>query len=136
MPQVLIVDDDPSIRALLSKALSNMAEIHTATGWMDAMKALSVKRYDTILLDLHMPGVGGLALLDILSKKPGPNRETPVFVITADTTEGARAQALARNATYFLTKPLSIMTLRNLVEGVLKKHAFKGDPPSTGGSGH
>ncbi len=125
LPNLLIVDDDPSIRALLTKALQSLGEIQTATGGLEALKALSQKRFDCILLDLHMPGLGGIQVLDILAKKDGPNRGTPVYVLTADTTDEARVSAFKRSAVYFLTKPVSIMTLRTLVQGTLDLAAQK-----------
>src|SRR6185437_7383930 len=61
--------------------------------------------------------------------KPGPNRDTPVYVITADISEQARHRALQHHAVFLLTKPVPIATLTALVDSVLKKAAARAAPP-------
>jgi DNA-binding response OmpR family regulator len=68
-----------------------------------------------------MPVIDGFVLLHTLSSKPGPNRETPIYVITADTSDGARLKALKHRALFMLTKPVPIVTLVGLVSQTLKK---------------
>jgi CheY-like chemotaxis protein len=121
MATLLIVDDDPTLREMFARALSSLAEIEQAVGGVQALKLLSAKKYDLVLLDLHMPVVDGLVVLQTLVARPGANRETPVYVITADTSEQARLAALRRRATFFLTKPVSMKMLIGLVESVLKR---------------
>ncbi len=76
-----------------------------------------------------MPIVDGFVLLHTLAAKPGRNRETPIYVITADTSEQARVRALKRRAVFMLTKPVPIATLTSLVEAALKKAAARGSAP-------
>jgi CheY-like chemotaxis protein len=130
MPSFLIVDDDPTIRSLFARALSGRGDCEEAQGGADALRLLAARKYDLILLDLHMPGIDGFAILHVLATKPGPNRETPVFVVSADTTEQARIQALRRHAVFFLTKPVHIATLTALVDGSLKQTAARRAKPS------
>jgi CheY-like chemotaxis protein len=124
MASLLVVDDDPTIRLMFSRALASLGDIEEASGGIEALRLLGSKRYDVVLMDLHMPGVDGFAVLQALATKPGPNRDTPVYVITADTSEQARASAL-RRALFFLTKPVQISMLVTLIGAALQKRAAK-----------
>jgi CheY-like chemotaxis protein len=121
MPLLLLVDDDPTIRGMFARALQGKGEVEQAPGGVDALKLLASKKYDLILLDLHMPVIDGYMILQLLGSKPGPNRDTPIFIITADTSEQARIKALRRHAVFFLTKPVPIASLVALVDSALKK---------------
>lgn len=136
MAGILIVDDDPTIRAMFARALRALGEVEVAANGVEALRLLGAKRYGVILLDLHMPVVDGLVLLHTLSTKPGPNRDTPVYVITADTSEQARLRALRHHAVFLLSKPVPIATLTSLVESTLKKAAARaGSSPAEEGAG-
>ncbi len=132
MAGILIVDDDPTIRAMFSRALKDLGEIQQAANGAEALRHLGARKYDIVLLDLHMPIVDGFVLLHTLANKPGLNRETPIYVITADTSEQARIRALKRRAVYMLTKPVPIATLTALVESALRKAARGSQPPEAG----
>jgi DNA-binding response OmpR family regulator len=130
MPSLLLVDDDPNIRAMFARSLQAHGEIDQAGGGGDALRLLGSKRYDLVMLDLHMPVIDGWVVLQMLANRPGPNRDTPVFVITADTSDRARVEALRRKAVFFLTKPVHLATLTALIESALKKNANR--PPRPG----
>jgi CheY-like chemotaxis protein len=134
MSGILIIDDDPTIRAMFARALKPLGEVETAANGADALRFLGSKRYGVILLDLHMPVIDGFVLLHTLSARPGPNRETPIYVVTADNSEQARLRALKHRALFLLTKPVPIATLTGLVSATLKKaseHAHDGSTAST-----
>jgi CheY-like chemotaxis protein len=133
MAGILIVDDDPTIRAMFARALGALGEIEQAANGAEALRLLGAKRYGVVLLDLHMPIIDGFVILHTLANKPGPNRDTPVYVVTADTSEQARVRALRRHAVFLLTKPVPIATLMALVDAALKKAA--GDAPVSSGRG-
>lgn len=59
-----------------------------------------------ILLDLNMPGLNGFMVCDRLRQDPA-TREIPIIVLTADSTDQSRSQALELGATAYLTKPFS-----------------------------
>jgi CheY-like chemotaxis protein len=128
MPSLLVVDDDPTIRMMFGRALASLGEVDQAGGGLEALRLLAVKKYDLVLMDLHMPGIDGFAVLQALSAKPGPNKETPVYVITADTSEHARATAL-RRAVFFLTKPVQLTLLTTLLTAALNKKAKEAKGP-------
>jgi CheY-like chemotaxis protein len=121
MPSILVVDDDQSIRVMLARALRALGDVEQAGGGVEALKMLETKRYDCILLDLHMPGIDGFAVLQSLHAKPNANRDTPLIVITADPSDKARAQAFAAHAVFFVNKPLQLATLSVFVTSALQK---------------
>ena len=123
MAGILIVDDDPTIRTMFARALGGLGEVDQASNGGEALRMLGAKRYAIILLDLHMPVVDGFVVLHTLSNKPGLNKDTPIYVVTADTSDQARIRALRRHAVFLLTKPVPIATLTALVDSALKKAA-------------
>ncbi len=121
MLPILIVDDDATIREMFARSLASLGEIEQAPNGGDALRLLGLKKYGAMLLDLHMPMVDGFMVLQALSSKPGPNRDTPVLVVTADLSDSARVRALQRNAVFILTKPVSLGTVRALVQSAMHK---------------
>lgn len=121
MSTFLVVDDDPSIRTMFARSLSDLGEVDVAEGGRQAIGLLNAQRYEAVLLDLHMPGIDGFQVLEALAKEQNVNRETPVFVVTGDTSEQARLRALKLRSLLLLTKPVPLAMLRSLIEAQLKK---------------
>jgi CheY-like chemotaxis protein len=130
MAHLLIVDDDTEIRAMFVRALRSLGEIEEAGGGAQALRVLSAREFDCIVLDLHMPSVDGFAVLEALASKPGPNRDTPIFVVTADDSDQARLRALRQHAVFLLSKPVNLGTLSSLVRSALEKRASRSSPPA------
>jgi CheY-like chemotaxis protein len=130
MTSILVVDDDPTIRAMFARALQSLGEVEQASNGADALRLLGARKFSVVLLDLHMPVIDGFVILHTLATKQGPNRETPVYVVTADGSDQARIRALRRHAVFFLTKPVPIGTLVNLVGSTLKKSAERAATPA------
>lgn len=100
MSTVLVVDDEASARAALMRLLANEGFETVAAGdGVEALKALEVKTPDVILLDLVMPGMDGLELLDTLHRHP-QWKALPVVVLTglSDTQTVNRAHQLGAKA--------------------------------------
>jgi EAL domain-containing protein (putative c-di-GMP-specific phosphodiesterase class I)/ActR/RegA family two-component response regulator len=118
---VLIVDDNESNIALLKALIheEGLTRVFTETDSRKVRERLREHRPDLVLLDLHMPHVDGLQVLAQI-KAHAAGDYLPVLVLTADTTTGARDQALSHGAQDFLTKPFDAVetTLRiaNLLE--------------------
>ena len=106
--RILVVDDEPHIRRVLSTILTNdgfeVVEAKDGTEGMDAVQ--SDAEYDFILLDFMMPGATGL---EILARVRADSRraETPVIILTAKGQDTDREAAMAGGADDFLTKPFS-----------------------------
>lgn len=129
MAEILIVEDDLAIRKMFARTLAHLGNIDEAPDGLQAVKLLDSKKYDAILLDMHMSGMDGIGVLDDIEAKKGLNARTPVFVITADPSVATRAQAIHRSR-FYLQKPVKLQILTTLVMGVLPKSAQSQPAPS------
>ncbi|HEU5087326.1 MAG TPA: ATP-binding protein, partial [Roseiflexaceae bacterium] len=115
--RVLIVDDDATIRHLLSsfaEALGHQA--HVAASGADALAALGQHRFDVALLDIHMPSMDGLSLArEVLSRWPREGRPY-LIALTANALPEFRQACLDAGMDDFLSKPVTISTLQHVLE--------------------
>lgn len=128
--RALIVDDEPDIRELLSMTLEQMGlEAVTAAKLSRAKKLLETEHFDLCLTDMNMPDGNGLELVDyVQSILP----QLPIAMITAYGNMDIAVEALKKGAFDFVSKPLELMRLRNMVESALKlETATEKLPPST-----
>ena len=121
-PRILIVDDQDANVLLLERILAR-AGMSDVTGTTDPSQALRLFEElgpDLILLDLHMPGVDGFAILDSLRTAIPDGAFLPVLVLTADATSEARERALSAGAKDFVTKPFDrtevLLRIKNLLK--------------------
>ena len=122
-PLVLIVDDEPDIRELLEITLNRM-DIQTCCAEnIDVAKALLQQNvFDLCLTDMNLPDGNGLDLLDTIQAMPNP---IPVAVITAHGNMDTAILAMKKGAFDFVSKPVDLSALRNLVTSALKLSAPK-----------
>ncbi|MDH5446374.1 MAG: sigma-54 dependent transcriptional regulator [Gammaproteobacteria bacterium] len=114
----LIVDDEPDIRELLEITLSRMGiETTSAANLQQARTSLASNKYDLCLTDMRLPDGNGIDLVrDIQSQHP----ELPVAVITAHGNMQSAIEALKAGAFDFVSKPVDLSILRNLIETALR----------------
>jgi DNA-binding response OmpR family regulator len=118
-PHVLIVDDEENIRLTLSQALGTLpAEIDTAANGQEALDKLEQRTFAVILLDLRMPGMNGMQVLERLRES---RPEIPVIIITAHGTIESAVDAMQLGAIEFLQKPFVPDDVRRLVSRVLQR---------------
>lgn len=107
--RVLIVEDSPAMRHLLSIAVARLPEV-SIDEVGDGMAALKLLKggaaYDLVFLDLNMPVMDGMKLLGTLRGEPSASRTTVAVVTTSDSPETER-QARALGARYYVRKPVS-----------------------------
>jgi excisionase family DNA binding protein len=105
-PRVLVVDDEASIRELLSKTLA-LAEydVDTAPDGRTAIERLRIGHYDLLIADLKMPGLDGLALIREAKRL---NSDLPVIIITGFSTESSAIEAVNLGVAGYLTKPFRV----------------------------
>jgi two-component system nitrogen regulation response regulator NtrX len=117
MRTILIVDDEPSARYGMRRALEGNCRIVEAGSAGEARAALSGAHPDVILLDLVMPGEDGLSFLRWLREI---GDDTPVLIVTALDTAKTAVEALQCGATDYIVKGFDIEELRKRVANILK----------------
>jgi len=120
---ILVVDGDPIVRSVFAQALEPFGKVEVASNGLDALRLLATRKFDVVLLDLRVPVVDGFFILRTLATRPGPNAETPVYALTSDVSEQARARAMEEHAAFVLTKPVPVSTLTTLIGAALGKDA-------------
>lgn len=118
---ILVVDDDAAILRMYAMALGTLGEVVSAQSGAEALVFLEERRFDAMILDLFMPGIGGLDVLDRINEPKALNYSTPVFVVTADQSERSRVEAMKRRAIFQLTKPVPIRLLVEQVRAQLER---------------
>ena len=109
--QVLVVDDDASIRSMVQLMLSSEGyRVASAIDGQDALEQIVARRPDVVLLDLQMPVMSGWELLEALRER---HIDVPVVVMTA--AYRARAEAERHGAAGHLAKPFDIDDLLDVV---------------------
>jgi len=105
-PRVLVVDDEASIRDLLSKTLA-LAEydVDLAPDGRTALERLRILPYDLLITDLKMPGVDGLA---VIREARRLKADIPVIIITGFSTEASAIEAVNLGVSGYLTKPFRV----------------------------
>jgi len=114
---VLVIDDDPQNVDLISEVLQDVeVEIYTATDPRVGLELFSQKRPQIVLLDLVMPNISGMELLEkIVQADPAAD----VLLMTGDYSTESAVEAIQKGAGDYFTKPLDIGRLRSRVEGIL-----------------
>jgi len=112
--QVLIVDDEHSMRDFLQASLAARFTVFTASNVADALKILKAETIDLVLSDVQMPGRGGLDLLEDINSQL-TYMPTVIMMTAFGTIEGA-VQATTRGATDYLTKPFGLDQLNHVLD--------------------
>jgi CheY-like chemotaxis protein len=120
--RVLIVDDEESTRLLLARLLSTElgVEAQLAGTCEQALRFAEAAAYDAILLDLLMPGIGGLAVLERI-RASGPNAATPVIIVSVVSDRETLQRCLAAGASAYHVKPVRRAELIATVKAQLAK---------------
>jgi two-component system response regulator PilR (NtrC family) len=118
MPVTLVVDDEPDIRELLEITLSRMnIRACCAENLTEARKLLASHSFDLCLTDMRLPDGDGLELVDYIQAS---GLQLPVAVITAHGSMDIAIKAMKKGAFDFLSKPVDLVALRQLVNNALK----------------
>ena len=127
--KILIVDDEPDVRALVRSSLSfarqDLTPLEAADG-DEALLMIYSERPDLVVLDLAMPRRDGFALLEQVRQKT----DLPIIVLTARGLEEDKIKGLRLGADDYLTKPFSPRELVARIESVLRRSAPRA--PRTG----
>lgn len=110
--KVLHVDDDPMNLRVVQEILAAFGHQGViACSGEDALERLAVETFDLVLLDIHMPGMTGIQVIERLRKSDGPERSVPVIALTADIYSRRPAEYLALGFSDFVSKPILVSNL-------------------------
>lgn len=126
MNRVLIVDDEPQIRRVMRTALTaNGYEPYEARTGEEALEVLRDFSPDLILLDLNMPGMGGIDTC----RKIRTASDSAVIVLSVRDSEHDKIEALDAGADDYMTKPFSVNELMARIRANLRRVPNAGDEP-------
>ncbi|MBI3377407.1 MAG: response regulator [Nitrospirae bacterium] len=122
MPNILVVEDSPTMRQLIGFAMKRIAgsKVIEATDGVDALKKLSSEKIDLILADINMPVMDGLKLVSLVRGNP-IYKDIPIIIITTEGAEEDKKRALAIGANAYLPKPIQTQELIKLVNGFINQ---------------
>jgi len=118
--RILVADDNPTNREVIGKILERGG--HGATlveNGEQALDAIEQERFDLVLLDRNMPGMGGTEAVQAIRLMMRGRERLPVAILSADVTPEARSEALEAGADAFLPKPIEAMRLLKEVQALV-----------------
>jgi len=119
---VLVVDDEPGVRASIRVILEGTCEVLEAETGADALELLRAREVDLVMLDQRMPGEPGI---DVLPRVKAADPSTVVVLATAVHDVRTAVEALKRGAYDYITKPFDVDDILMLVERALEKRALE-----------
>lgn len=120
MAELLVVDDSKVMRDMIVACLRPDARLrfsHAASG-LEAIEQLSLRPFDLVVLDLNMPDIGGIEVVEFI-RGQDRLRHLPIIVVTTRGDEASRARVLAAGASRFLAKPFDPEVILAEVQGLL-----------------
>jgi DNA-binding NtrC family response regulator len=120
--RMLVVDDEPTLRLGFAYALAGEDHVvETAGTGRQALDTLAAREFDIVILDLRMPDIDGLGVIERLRSK---GNQIPVVLCTAALTPASALRAIQCNVVDFLMKPVRPADLRSIVDFVLEPGAM------------
>ena len=111
--RVLVVDDEPEVCGVLRDALLDSGySVKTAVSGREALGLIPVFQPDVVLLDVAMPGMSGVEILDQVRRE---HPRVAVIMVTANQEEAAARQMLARGAFDYVPKPFDLSVVERIV---------------------
>ncbi len=124
MQRILIADDSATIRRMVKASLHGLPDVtfSEAASGLEALEQLAVEPVSMLILDLNMPGMHGIEVLNFIRANANHKR-TPIIVLTTRVDDASRDVALQAGADVYLTKPFAPEKLAALARDLLKTHA-------------
>ena len=121
MAELLVVDDSKVMRDMIVACLRADPALrfsHAASG-LEAIEQLSLKPFDLVVLDLNMPDIGGIEVVEFI-RGQDRLRHLPIVIVTTRGDETSRTRALSAGASRFMVKPFDPQTILAEVRGLLE----------------
>ena len=128
--RVLVVEDEPAIRELLSLhlRLEGYGVVPSADG-AEALRLARAERFDLVVLDIMLPGLDGISVLGAI-RRESANQATPILMLTARREETDKVLGLETGADDYLTKPFGIREFVARVRALQRRH-HRGEEAAT-----
>jgi two-component system chemotaxis response regulator CheY len=119
--RLLIVDDSKVMRDMVAACLRPLAgaSFEFAASGLEAIERLSLSAFDLVVLDLNMPDIGGVEVVEFI-RSQDKLRELPILIVTTRGDEASRQQVLAAGASQYMTKPFTPEQILSAVRGLLQ----------------
>jgi two-component system chemotaxis response regulator CheY len=121
--RILIVEDSPTMRALLVSALDEMptpVKITEAESGFEALRVLPRESFDLILTDINMADINGLELVSFVKSNPS-YRSIPLVIVSTEGSDRDRDKGLSLGADAYLVKPFDPEELRQITQDLLSR---------------
>jgi two-component system KDP operon response regulator KdpE len=116
--RILVVDDDPQIRRVMRVTLTGQGyEIADSKSGEDALDALRAERFELVLLDMNMPGMGGIECCRLIRSYS----EIAIIMLTVRDSEADKVAALDAGADDYVTKPFNTPELLARIRAALRR---------------
>jgi len=128
MKEILVVDDSKVMREMIVACLrahDGLAFTHAASG-LEAIEKLSLQAFDLVVLDLNMPDIGGVEVVEFV-RAQDKLKTLPILIVTTRGDEASRTRVLAAGASRFMTKPFTPDAILGEVLGLLDEPSNVGD---------
>jgi len=123
--QILIVEDSPTMRELITAALEELEiplKVTSAESGFEALRLLPRTAYDLIVTDINMPDINGLELVSFV-KRNESYRAIPLVIVSTEGSERDRDKGVGLGADAYLVKPFDPDELRSVVRELLSREA-------------
>ena len=132
MSRILVIDDDRSVRHLITKAFEDTdVEVLSAATADEGLRLLGQSQFDAVLLDILLPETSGL---DVFEKIRSTDAKLPVIFITSLSSSETAIKAMTLGAFDYLLKPLDLARIRDLVRQALEIRRLMSIPVEFSGS--
>ncbi|HIJ95104.1 MAG TPA: sigma-54-dependent Fis family transcriptional regulator [Desulfuromonadales bacterium] len=123
--RILVADDEESMRWVLSKALKRKGfDVDLAHDGRQALELIKDNCYDLAILDIKMPGISGLDLLDKVQES---KKDLLVVIMTAEASMRNAVEAMKRGAYDYITKPFDLDVIDAIIEKVTRAKEIAGE---------
>lgn len=119
-PKVLVVDDENDILLIVRTSLKDDYEVETASSGPDALAHIEENSPDLIILDMMMPEMDGIEVLEKIRANPG-TAAIPVIFLTGVSERSKIREALDKGTQYYIVKPFKQQDLMNKVALALRE---------------
>lgn len=116
--RILVVDDEPQIRRVMRATLvARGYMVSTARNGEEALEKVREERFDLVLLDINMPGIGGMETCRIIRSQS----DIPIVILSIRNAEKEKVEALDAGADDYVTKPFSMPELLARIRAALRR---------------